>query len=596
MNTHTEHLKHLRHSAAHLLAAAVMELWPDTKRAIGPATDDGFYYDFEFTQPKSSDDFEKIEQKMRELVKSWKSFEHLELSSDEAKEKHPGNPYKHELIDEHSEMGNKKVTYYVSGSFGDLCKGGHVEHPDKELKHFKLLSVAGAYWRGDEKNKMLSRIYGTAFFTKEELEQYLNRLEEAKRRDHRKLGKDLDLFTFSDLVGKGLPLFTEKGATIWRELERYVVDEEIRRGYKHVKTPNIAKTDLYRTSGHYPYYKDTMYPPMKVDEDELILRPMTCPHHFALFMSRPRSYKELPIRYAEMANLFRYEKSGELTGLIRVRQFTLADSHNFIRKDQASDEINFVLDLIEDITTALKLTKGTDFTYRLSLGDRNDTKKYYDAPEEWEFAENCLRDVLKKRNAPFYEAPAEAAFYGPKIDVQMKNVLGKEDTAFTVQYDFCLPERFKLTYINEKGEDEQPVVIHRSSVGALERVIGFLIEHYAGSLPVWLSPVQVMIVPIAERHIDYAKKIAETMKSTISVATPTGIRVELDDRNERMQAKIRQATLQKIPFIVIIGDAEAETANADQQVAIRTREGKDLGTMNVQQFIAQLKNDIEKKI
>src|SRR3989338_2246941 len=433
-------LEKMRHSCAHVMADAVQRLFPDAKITIGPVIEDGFYYDFDYAKGFTPEYLQKIEKEMAKIIAADLPFEQKMVAKKEAIEffKKQGENYKIEII---NGIPDAKVGFFTHGKFTDLCKGPHLKSTG-EIKVFKLLSVAGAYWRGDEKNKMLTRIYGTAFFTQKALDDHLVLLEEAKIRDHRKLGKDLDLFTFSNLVGKGLPLFTEKGATIWRELERYVVDEEIRRGYKHVKTPNIAKTDLYKTSGHYPYYKDTMYPPMKVDEDELILRPMTCPHHFALFMSRPRSYKELPIRYAEMANLFRYEKSGELTGLIRVRQFTLADSHNFIRKDQASDEINFVLDLIEDITTALKLTKGTDFTYRPSLGVRTDTKNYYDAPEEWEFAENCLRDVLKKRNAPFYEAPAEAAFYGPKIDVQMKNVLGKEDTAFTVQYDFCLPERF----------------------------------------------------------------------------------------------------------------------------------------------------------
>lgn len=604
-----QHLTNLRHSAEHVLQQALKRLYPQILIAAESTTDEGFYVDFDASPEGykpvtiSEEEFPDIEKRMREIIDENLPIAKLELAEAGIRKLYSNNQYKQELIEEAAKKGDQLTVYITGkpedkkGAFAVLCKGSHV-NTTGEIKAFKLLSVAGAYWGGDEKNKMLTRIYGTAFFTKQELDDYLMRLEEAKKRDHRKLGKDLDLFAFSDLVGKGLPLFTEKGATIWRELERYVVDEEIRRGYKHVKTPNIAKTDLYRTSGHYPYYKDTMYPSMKVDEDELILRPMTCPHHFALYMSRPRSYRELPIRYAEMANLFRYEKSGELTGLIRVRQFTLADSHNFVRKDQAADEINVVLDLIEDITKALHLEKGTDFTYRLSLGDRHDTKKYYDAPKEWEFAEECLRNVLKERDAPFYEAPGEAAFYGPKIDVQMKNVLGKEDTAFTVQYDFCLPKRFSLVYTNEEGHDEQPVVIHRSSIGALERVIGFLIEHYAGALPVWLSPVQVAIIPIAERHNEYAHVIAKTLQNTIPSTTTTGIRTDVDDRNERMQAKIRQATLQKIPYIVIIGDEELKTAGETpdkQLISIRTREGKNQGTMNLQQCITQVKHDIESR-
>lgn len=576
-------LDKLRHSAAHLLAAAVMKLWPDTKRTIGPAIEDGFYFDFEFSIPISEVDLPKIEIKMKEIVKGWKSFEKYELSSDDAKKEYPDNPFKHELIDEFSKNGKTKLSFYKSGEYWDLCKGGHVEHPDKELLYFKLLSIAGAYWRGNENYKMLTRIYGTIFPTKEELGKFLATREKAKKRDHRKLGKELDLFTFSDLVGKGLPLFTEKGTTIWRELERFVVDEEINRGYKHVHTPNIAKTELYKTSGHYPYYKGTMYPPMRVDEEELILRPMTCPHHFALFMSRPRSYRELPIRYAEMASLYRYEKSGELTGLLRVREFVLADAHNFIRKTQAASEINLVIDLIEYISKILDLRIGEDFVYRLSLGNRLNTEKYFDAPKEWEQGETTLRDVLKKRNAPFYEAKDEAAFYGPKIDVQMKNVLGKEETAFTVQYDFCLPTRFNLNYIDENGKKEQPIVIHRSSIGAMERSIGFLIEHYAGNFPLWLSPIQVKIIPIAERHYDYSLYIASRLEKA-------HIRVEVDHKSESMQKKIRNAQTAKVYYMIIVGDREKE----QEKVNVRNRKGE-TKDISLDKFIADVVVKIQSK-
>src|SRR3990167_7186334 len=495
-------LENLRHSTAHLLAAAVMELWPNTKRAIGPSIENGFYFDFDFGDVKiTEEDFPKIEAKMREILPSWKSFEKHELDANEARNEYPDNPYKHEMIDEFSEKGKKKVSFYKSGDYWDLCRGGHIEHPDKKLQNFKLLSVAGAYWRGGEKNKMLTRIYGTVFPTQKELDEYLNNLKLEKERDHRKIGKDLDLFVFSDLVGAGLPLFTEKGATIRRELERFTQDEEIRRGYKHVITPHLAKTDLYRTSGHYPYYKDTMYPVMKVDEDELILRPMACPHHYQIYLAKPRSYRELPFKIAEIAKQFRYEKSGELTGLMRVRSFCLADSHIICQKEKVKEEINNVLDLIEYMANSLGLEPIIDYRYRLSLGDRKDTKKYYKDNNAWAFAENILRTVLRERKAPFFEAEKEAAFYGPKIDIQMKNFAGKEDTAFTVQYDFAGPKRFELSYINEDSKKEEPVIIHRSSIGSIERTMALLIEKFAGAFPLWLSPVQVSIIPISEKHL-----------------------------------------------------------------------------------------------
>ncbi len=564
------------------MAAAVLKLWPEALPTIGPAIENGFYYDFDNLKI-TEEDLPKIEKEMRSIVRHWDKFEHQEVSKEEAKKHFKNNPYKLELIDELAK-NKQKISFYKSGDFVDLCAGGHVDDAQK-LEHFKLLSLAGAYWRGNEKNKMLTRIYGTCFSTKQELESYLAQIENAKKRDHRKIGKTQNLFTFSNLVGKGLPLFTEYGAAIWREIERFVVDEEMRRGYKHVRTPNLAKVELYKKSGHYPYYKNTMYPPMKIDEDELILRPMTCPHHFALYMDRPRSYKDLPIRYAELASLYRYEKSGELTGLLRVREFCLADSHNFVRKDQVESEINSVLDLIEYITKSVGFIKGKNFTYRLSLGDRKNTEKFYAAPESWDFAEKTLRNVLTKRKEEFEEAVGEAAFYGPKIDIQMKNVSGKEDTAFTVQYDFCLPERFDLSYTNEKGEKEQPIVIHRSSIGALERTIGFLIEHYAGAFPVWLSPVQAKILPITERQLDYANKILENLKKE-------NIRVELDNRNETLQAKIRDAQIEKVPYMLVIGGREEEAG----KIAVRQRDGQDLGQIPLEQFVVNIKNQIENKL
>jgi threonyl-tRNA synthetase len=430
---------------------------------------------------------------------------------------------------------------------------------------------------------MLQRIYGIAFNTQKELDAYLEKQEEIKKRDHRKIGKDLDLFVFSDLVGKGLPIFTEKGSAIRRELERFIVDEEIKRGYKHVYTPDLAKVELYKTSGHYPYYKDTMYPLMKVDEEELILRPMTCPHHYQYYASKPRSYRELPFKIAELAKQFRYEKSGELTGLIRVRSFCLADSHIICQKEQAVDEIMNVLDLIEYVANVLGLNAGR--RYRLSLGDRKDEKKYYKDDTAWDYAENVLRQVLIQRKANFFEAGDEAAFYGPKIDIQMKNFAGKEDTAFTVQYDFVGPKRFNLTYIDSDGKEKEPIVIHRSSIGAVERTMAFLIEHYAGAFPVWLSPVQAAIIPISDNHLEYARKIEKELKAM-------DVRVQVDDRNERMNQKIREAQLQKIPYMLVVGDKE----EANNTVAVRLRTGEQLPVMSLDNFKIKIKQIIIDRI
>lgn len=566
------------------MTAAIEALYPGVKQTIGPPIENGFYHDYDFGDVKISEsDFPKIEEKMRELVKSWKGFTKKEVTKDEAKKQFADNKYKQELIDEFS-AGGEKITLYAAGGFTDLCEGGHSEHPDKEIKYFKLLSVAGAYWRGSEKNKMLTRIYGTCWLTKKELDAYLKQLEESKKRDHRKLGKDLGLFVFSDLVGAGLPLLTPKGATIRRILERFIVDEELKRGYSHVYTPPLAKVDLYRTSGHYPYYKETMYPPMKIDEDELILRPMTCPHHFMLYKSEPRSYRDLPIRYAEISPQFRYEKSGELTGLMRVRTFMLSDAHIITQPENAKTEIKNVLALIDYVNQCLGLVRGKDYRYRLSLGERSDTKKYYKDDDSWDKAEHALRDVLNEVKAPFFEAPNEAAFYGPKIDVQMKNVNGKEDTAFTVQYDFVMPKRFNLTYVDQSGKEEQPVVIHRASLGAIERTMAFLIEHYGGAFPLWLAPVQVVIIPIAERHNKATLEAVERLKKA-------GIRTNADLRNEPMQAKVRNHTLQKVPYMAIIGDQELK----NNTLAIRTREGKDLKGMTFEAFLAKLTNEIEAK-
>lgn len=592
----------IRHTLAHVMAAAVQQMYPDTKFGIGPIVENGFYYDFDSTHKFTETDFVEIEKRMVVIIDSGVPVEHLYIPADEAIKQYKKNnqDYKVEILEEikkgerqptaEADIEQQKdgqISFYKVGQFMDLCKGPHVDKvSDLPRNGFKLTHVAGAYWRGKETNPMMQRLYAVAFGTKKELEEHLALAEEAKKRDHRIIGQSLDLFMFSDLVGKGLPLFTEKGSIIRRELERYIVDEELRRGYKHVYTPEIAKVDLFKKSGHYPYYKGSMYPVMKVDEEELILRPMACPHHFQLYSNKPRSYRELPIRYAELAKYFRYEKSGELTGLMRVRSFCLADAHIICRPDQGVDEVNGALDLIEDVSRILGLTKGENYRYRLSLGDRSDdNKKYFKDDKAWDNAEGIMRKVLSDRKAPFYEAKGEAAFYGPKIDVQMKNFIGKEDTAFTVQYDFVMPKRFELTYIDSDGKDKEAVVIHRSSIGAIERVMAFLIEHYAGAFPVWLSPVQASIIPISEKQKDFAKKVYDELLAA-------GVRVEISDANDTLGKRIREAEMQKIPYLLVIGDKEI----AAEAVAVRQRGKGDIGQVKIEEFTKKIVGEIKNKI
>ncbi len=579
-----EKIQKIRHSLAHLLGSAVLQIWPDAKIATGPAIENGFYYDFDFTTPIVEKDLGKIEQKMRETIKKWKSFEKSEISEDDAKKLFSGNPYKLELIEEYAKDGQKLSTY-TSGDFTDLCAGPHVENID-EIKNsaFKLERIAGAYWKGSEDNKMLTRVYGLAFATKEELSAYELQQEEAKKRDHRKIGQDLKLFVFSDLIGKGLPTFGPKGATIKRELERFTIDEEIKRGYHHVVTPDLAKVELYKKSGHYPYYKDTMYPVMKIDEEELILKPMTCPHHFMFYKSEPHSYRDLPYRIGEIAHQYRYEKSGELSGLTRVRMFCLADAHIISAKGEAKQVIKEVLELIDFINGTLGMVKGVDYRYRLSLGDRTDTEKYYKDDASWEYAENILREVLTDLNAPFYEASNEAAFYGPKIDIQVKKASGKEETAFTVQYDFVMPDRFDLTFTNKEGKEEKPVVIHRSSIGCLERTMAFLIEKYMGAFPLWLSPVQVKVVPVRENHNEEAKKVADKLKEA-------GFRVDLDDKDGNMGGKVRDAKNNKIPYVVILGDKDISA----KVITVENRDKGSLGQMSLEKFLEMIEEERKEK-
>jgi len=576
-----------RHTAEHVLTLAMLRLFGRDKviPAMGPATDDGFYFDFDSGKgfQVSVEQFPEIEKEINQIIKTGLPMTQKDISIKEARELFKENPYKQEWLNEIEAEGKQASVYWLGEEFVDLCSGPHVEN-SSEVGHVKLLSIAGAYWQGSEKNKMLTRIYGTAFPSAKELEHYLQLIEEAKRRDHRKLGQELDLFVFSDTVGKGLPLWTPKGATIRRELERFIVDEELKRGYVHVYTPDIANLSLYEKSGHYPYYKDSMYAPITIDDEQYMLRPMTCPHHFELYLSRPRSYKELPLRIAELAKLYRYEKSGELTGLIRVRGFCLADAHIITPKADAKTEINNVLDLIEYITDIFGLKPGENFHYRLSLGNRSDDKKYFKDDQAWDDAENILRQVLVERKSQYVESPDEAAFYGPKIDVQMKNVLGKEDTAFTVQYDFVMPKRFNLRFVNSHGIEEEPVVVHRSSIGAIERVIAFLIEHFSGALPAWLSPVQAVIIPISEDQIVYSELVRQKLLEHM-------IRVELWDQNDSMGKKIRQAEKQKVPYILIIGQKEAEA----ETVSLRTRGNENHGPVLLGDLITRMTSVISTK-
>ncbi len=581
----------MRHSCEHVLHQTMIRLYPQFKEAMGPATDEGFYIDFDASASSarvplkiSETDFPKIEEEMMKIVKENLPIKRQEITVIQAKKLFKNNPYKIELINELKKKGEKITTYTTGKEFISLCSGPHITSTG-QIGAFKLLSIAGAYWHGSEKNKMLTRIYGTCFPTQKELEAYLLQQQEAEKRDHRKLGKDLDLFVFADIVGKGLPMLTPKGTVIRKELEKFVIEEETKRGYQHVITPPLAKVELYEKSGHYPYYKETMYPAMQIDEEKLILRPMTCPHHFMLYKSRPRTYKELPVRFAEISPQFRYEKSGELSGLTRVRMFCLADAHIMCAKEQAEEEIKSVLNLIDYANAVFGLKKGIDYRYRLSLGDRKDTKKYYKDDKAWNAAENILRQVLQETKAPFFEAKGEAAFYGPKIDIQVKRVNGQEETAFTVQYDFVMPKRFELTYIDKDGKEKEAVVVHRSSIGAFERTMAFLIEHYAGAFPVWLSPVQAKIIPITDRHTEYANWVMDELKKH-------NLRVEVDSRQETTSAKIRDNEMQKIPYLLVVGDREATAKN----ISVRQRSKGNTGTIELDAFIAKIKKEVEEKI
>ena len=575
-----EALEVLRHSTAHLMAQALKRLYGDVKFGVGPVIEGGFYYDFDTEEKISSDDFEKIEKTMKKIVDENHKIERKVVTRDEAKAFFKDDPYKLELIDAIPEDEN--VTLYSQGEFTDLCRGVHVPSTSK-IKEFKLLSTAGAYWRGDSNNKMLQRIYGTAFFDKKDLKAHLEMLEERKERDHRKIGKDLELFANSQLVGAGLPLWLPNGATIRREIERYIVDKEVSIGYDHVYTPVLANVDLYKTSGHWDHYQEDMFPPMKLDEtEEMVLRPMNCPHHMMVYNNKPHSYRELPIRIAELGTMHRYEASGAVSGLQRVRGMTLNDSHIFVRPDQIKEEFKRVVNMIQDV---YKDFGFEDYRFRLSYRDPEDKEKYFDDDEMWNKAENMIKEAADELGLSYEEAIGEAAFYGPKLDVQVKTAMGKEETLSTAQLDFLLPERFELTYIGQDGEHHRPVVIHRGVVSTMERFVAFLTEETKGAFPTWLAPKQVEIIPVnLDLHYDYAKSIQDELKSQ-------GVRVEIDDRNEKMGYKIREAQMQKIPYQIVVGDKEVE----NNEVNVRKYGSQDQETLEKDEFIWNLVDEIRLK-
>ncbi len=569
------------HTTSHIMAQAIKRLYGDVKLTIGPAIENGFYYDFDTEKHFSEEDFEKIEEEMKKIIKEDLPIERYSLSREEAIKfmKENDEPYKVELIEELPE--GEEISFYKQGEFVDLCAGPHLMSTGK-VKVVKLLSASGAYWRGNENNKMLQRVYGISFPKKLQLEDYLNLLQEAKERDHRKIGKELDLFMTHELVGSGLPMYLPDGATIRRILERYIQDKEIELGYKHVYTPSLANVDLYKTSGHWDHYKEDMFPVMKMDNEEMVLRPMNCPHHMLIYKNKLHSYRDLPIRIGELAHDFRYEASGSVCGLERVREMCQNDAHLFVTPEQIQSEISEVVKLILAVYEDFGFE---NYSFRLSLRDKNDKHKYFDDDEMWESAESQLRDTLKALNLDFYEAEGEAAFYGPKLDVQIKSALGHDVTISTCQLDFLLPERFKLTYIGEDGKEHRPVVIHRAILGSSDRFMAFLIEETKGALPLWLAPTQAKILPISDAQLEYARKIeAEYRKA--------GIRIEVDDRNEKIGYKIREAQLQKIPYMLVVGDKEIE-ANA---VAVRSRKEGDLGQVNKEEFLERMQEEIENKV
>ena len=566
------------HTTSHIMAQAIKRLYKNVKLAIGPAIDAGFYYDFDTDYRFSEADFEKIEAEMKKIIKEDLPIERFELPREEAIKlmKDAGEDYKVELIEDLPE--DEVLSFYKQGEFTDLCAGPHLMSTGK-VKCVKIMSTSGAYWRGDENNKMLQRIYGISFPKASLLEEHLQMLQEAKERDHRKLGKDLELFMTHKLVGSGLPMYLPHGATVRRLLERYIQDKEIKMGYEHVYTPSLANVSLYKTSGHWDHYKEDMFPVMKMDNEELVLRPMNCPHHMLIYKNKMHSYKDLPIRIGELAHDFRYEDSGSVCGIERVRQMCQNDAHLFVRPDQIKDEVARVVKLILDV---YKDFGFEDYKFRLSLRDKNDKHKYFDDDQMWEKAEGELREILKELGLDFYEAEGEAAFYGPKLDVQLKSAIGHDVTLSTCQLDFLLPERFELEYIGEDGKAHRPVVIHRAILGSSDRFMAFLIEETKGAFPTWLAPVQVKILPISDKHLEYANKVKETLQEK-------DLRVEVDDRAEKIGYKIREAQLQKVPYMLVVGDKEEQ----EGKVGVRDRKQGDIGAIPLDEFVSKIEEEVK---
>lgn len=569
------------HTTSHIMAQAVKRLFPNVKFAIGPSIENGFYYDFDVEKPFTDEDKANIEAEMKKIIKEDIEIERFSLPKEEALKLMEGQPYKQELINDLAD--GEEISFYKQGDFTDLCAGPHLMKTGK-VKAVKILSSSGAYWRGDEHNKMLQRIYAISFPKASQVEEYMQKLEDRKARDHRKIGKDLKLFMTHPLVGAGLPMYLPNGATIRRTLERYIQDKELKLGYQHVYTPSLATTNLYKTSGHWDHYKDDMFPIMKMDNEELVLRPMNCPHHMLIYKSEMRSYRDLPIKIGELAHDFRYENSGAVCGLERVRQMCQNDAHLFVRPDQIKEEVGKVLKLIVEVYQKDFGFPESAFKYRLSLRDKNNKEKYIDNDKMWETAESQLREILTELKIPFYEAEGEAAFYGPKIDIQIKTALEHDITIPTCQLDFALPERFELEYIGEDGEKHRPVVIHRAILGSSDRFISFLLEETKGNLPVWLAPTQVKILPITDAQYEYSKKLEEEL-------CEEGIRVTLDSRNEKVGYKIREAQLEKVPYMLVIGAKEVEEGT----VSVRSRGNAENETISVDEFIAKIKEEIETK-